>query len=567
MASELDRQLKSIMDRLTAPRSLFERDTVQQDGVALPVFANAPASIPALFDHACLEHHDAEFLVDGDLRLTYGEVHALARRAAVGLVRGYGVKPGDRIGIAARNSANWIIAYMAVLMAGGCATLLNAWCKGRELKDAVELAQCTIVLTDPERASRLEGQALSARIIVFRHGKPEHGLSPILACNGACDVLPQLDGDDLATILFTSGSTGRSKAAHSNHRSVVQAATSFAVQSLGFSTQLQEAGKSATGDRAILLCVPLFHVTGEIAVLLQSFLVPRRLVIMSKWDAVHAMRLIEHERITFFIGVPLMSHQIATHPDRARFDLSSCEAFAVGGAPQPAGHVGQIVRSMPHSVPLIGYGLTETNSVGCTNVHANYVAKPESTGPATPPLVELAIIGADGARLPTGETGEVAIRSVCNFQGYWNDADATAAAIRPDGFFMTGDLGYLDADGYLFIVDRIKEIIIRGGENLSCAEVEQAIYDHEGIAEACVFGVPDEVFGELPVAVYRSKPGCEASPEALHTFVSRRLATFKIPVRFWQESEALPLLGSHKIDRVKLKARYSQLWETARSAA
>ena len=304
--------------------------------------------------------------------------------------------------------------------------------------------------------------------------------------------------------------------------------------------------------------MPLFHVTGEVPLLLQSYLSGRKLAIMPKWEAREAMRLIEAERIGFFIGVPLMSYEIASHPERGNFDLSSCVIFAAGGAPRPVEHVARIREAMPQGFPALGYGLTETNGAGCANLSENYLAKPGSTGPANRPITEIAVFGEDGEPVPPGETGEVAIRTIANFLGYWNNPKATAAAIRPDGFFLTGDLGYLDEDGYLFIVDRKKDIIIRGGENISCIEVEQAIYAHPAIAEASVFGLPDEKFGEVPAAVYLVKQGQTLDPEALRSFVAQHIAAFKLPVHVWQEHSALPRLGTEKVDKRALKARYAK---------
>lgn len=572
MAGEIDEHMAAIRNRLKAPQSLFERDFVERQGVRLPVFKNAPQSLPHLFNQYCTQFQDKPFLIDGDVRLTFGEVHAYAQRAARQLVTHYGVQKGDRIAIAAHNSANWIIAYMAILMAGGCATLLNGWWTGKELADGIALAQPGIVLADPERTARLTGHDVAARIVTFGHKHPADGLAPILSDASASDtcpetVLPELTGDDLATILFTSGSTGRAKAACSDHRAVVHATMSFAVKYHALSTTLHEAGTPPAGDQAALLSVPLFHVTGTVATMLLSFYSGRRIVIMPKWDAREAMRLIEKERVTFFVGVPLMGHEIATHPERVNYDLSSCETFASGGSARPTDHILRARESFPDAFQVLGYGLTETNCMGCTNVSEQYLAKPTSTGPANSPLVEMKILGADGEALPAGECGEIAIRSICNFREYWNEPEATMEAVRPDGFFLTGDIGYLDEDGYLFIVDRKKDIIIRGGENIACNEVEMALYGHPNIAEVSVFGLPDDHFGEVPVAVYRPASGITMNEDELRAFLRERIATFKIPVRFWEETGTLPRLGTEKIDKVALKARYSQNWERARSAA
>jgi acyl-CoA synthetase (AMP-forming)/AMP-acid ligase II len=568
MASELDRRLAAIVERMTAPGTPFEVGSFVRDGVALPIYARAPATLPAFFDRFCAQHGAAEFLVDGDVRLSFADVHALARRVAAGLVTRHGVRRGDRVGIAARNSANWIVAYMGVLMAGGCVTLLNGWWSGEELAGGLALTDCALVLADPERAERLSSQSIAARLVLVDGGRPESGLANVLAEADERWCPPELDGDALATIMFTSGSTGTAKGAVSDHRSVVQAAMNFVVQALAM-FEGQAADGQAPGappPQATLISVPLFHVTGEIAVLLQSFVTGRRLVVMPKWDAREAMRLIERERITFFVGVPLMSLEIATHPARRQYDLSSCSGFAAGGAPRPADHVNRLRDTLPGAALVMAYGLTESNCTGCCNINDNYLAKPGSTGPASRPLVEVAVLGPDGAPLPPGLRGEIALRSICNFRGYWNNPEETAAALRPDGFLLTGDLGYLDEDGYLFVVDRQKDIIIRGGENIASAEVEQAIYAHPGVAEASVFGLPHDHFGEVPVAVYSIKDGHRLNEEELRRHIADRIAAFKVPVQLWRADSALPRLGTQKIDKRSLKARYSQQWEGAKGA-
>ena len=253
-----------------------------------------------------------------------------------------------------------------------------------------------------------------------------------------------------------------------------------------------------------------------------------------------------------------MSIELATHPARHKYDLTTCTAFAAGGAPRPVDHVKKIRKEMNWGYPLLGYGLTETNAVGCGNFTENYLAKPNSTGPATKPLVDLGILDDDGNHMPQGERGEVCLRTIANFNSYWENVEATNAAFTADGYFRTGDIGYVDEDGYLFIVDRKKDIIIRGGENISCPEVEAAIYEHEDIVELSVFGINDEKFGEVPGVVYFTKNGAVLSADDLKAFLAKRLAPFKIPVHYWQSDEPLPRLGTQKIDRVTLRREYNE---------
>ena len=563
MRSELDTTLDDVVARLTAAGGPLETVPFERFGRTLPMLKNAPPTLPVLFEMFCAQHGEAEFLVDGEIRLSFAQTYAAARVVAGGLVAGHGVQTGDRIGIAARNSTNWVIAYMAVLMAGGCAALLNGWWSGDEMAAGIELTGCTIVLADKQRAARIAELGLSTKVVLFEHDCGwEQGLAALLANGGGADTaLPALTGDDLATILYTSGSTGLSKGAWSDHRAVTQGVFSFVAQTVTVLTMMTAKGEAPTLQPCSLVNVPLFHVTGEVPLFLQSFVIGRKLVMMPKWDAEEAMRLIEAEKVTYFVGVPLMSFEIASHPDRANYDLTSCTAYAAGGAPRPVDHVRRIKDALPHAFPLLGYGLTETNAVGCGNLNENYLAKPGSTGTATKPLVEVAALDDAGAVLGAGQTGEVAIRTIANFGGYWENPQATAEAITADGWFRTSDLGYLDAEGYLFIVDRKKDIIIRGGENITCIEVEEAIYAHPDVAEASVFGMPDERMGEQPTGVYQVEDGRTLSEADLRAFLLTRIAPFKVPVRLWEEKDSLPRLGTEKVDKRALKARYLPVWE------
>lgn len=562
MPTELDRDIERFTAAVTAEGAMFETTTVSRRGVEMPAFKNAPPSLAHYFAHFCNEHKDTLFLVDGDIRMTFGEVYHAATHVAHGLVTKQGLKKGDRVGIAARNSINWMLAYMGTLMAGGCATLLNGWWTGEELGYGIDLCECSLVLADEQRAARLDGIDHSAKVVIFDHGDPATGLAPIWeAGDTAMTMLGELGPDDLATILYTSGSTGHPKGAYSDHLGVISGTMNYVAQTFMMLQILTERGDAPTVQPSALVAVPLFHVTGEVPLFLQSFALGRKLVLMPKWDAYEALRLLDHEKITYFVGVPLMSYEMAMHPERKNFDLSQCKSFAAGGSPRPPEHVKRIKDAFPDGFPLLGYGLTETNAVGCGNVNENYIAKPGSTGCASKPLVDLAILDDDGNALAQGDIGEVSIRSACNFLGYWRNEEATASAYTDDAYFRTGDLGYVDEDGYLFIVDRKKDIIIRGGENISCIEVEEAIYAHPDVAECSVFGVPDERMGEVPAAVFYLKNGCEGlSNDALRAFLLEHIAPFKVPLEqhIVCSNEALPRLGTQKVDKRALKARYGE---------
>ncbi|EAQ28767.1 AMP-dependent synthetase and ligase [Erythrobacter sp. NAP1] len=567
MPTQLDNALEAIMAELTKEGQPFHTTPYERDGTSMPAFTVAPPTLAHYFAHFCNEHKDVPFIVDGDVRLTFGEAYGAAMCVAESLVTEHGIEKGDRVGIAARNSANWMIAYMGIAMAGGCVTLLNGFWGGEELAYGIRLAECKIVLADAGRAKRLEGTEHGAKLVMMDHNSPAEGLANVWkapadqASSVAMQMLGQLGPDDLATILYTSGSTGNSKGAWSDHRGVVAGVMSYVSQSAMAKILLESRGEDVSAQPCALVAVPLFHVTGEVPLFLQSYAIARKLVLMPKWDAEEALRLMDAEKVTYFVGVPLMSYEIATHPNREKYDLSACKSFAAGGAPRPVEHVTKIKEAFPGGFPLLGYGLTETNAVGCGNFNENYLAKPGSTGRPSQPMVELGILDDDGNHVEQGKVGEVCIRSVANFRGYWNNEEATKAAFTDDQFFRTGDLGYVDEDGYLFIVDRKKDIIIRGGENITCIEVEDAIYAHDDIAECSVFGLPDERMGEVPAAIFRVKNGRDAvSAAQLREFLLSRIAPFKVPLEehIWVTDEPLPRLGTQKIDKKSLREAYTK---------
>ncbi|WP_298669129.1 class I adenylate-forming enzyme family protein [uncultured Sphingomonas sp.] len=559
MKTELDLKMDAALAAMTGEGGQLALGEIERFGRKLPTIAAAPPTLTAYLAFFSAQHAGAEFLIAGEERLTFGEVHAVAQQVAAGLVGGLGVKKGDRVGIAARNSPSWIALYMGVLIAGGTVTLLNGWWQSDELRDGIDDVECGLVFADAPRAARLAAiDGLKAKVVTFDDTKRLPAALADIAAQADGTALPEIGPDDFATILFTSGSTGQSKGALSTHRQVVQGVFNYLASAMMMLAIATEEGEVSALQPSTLLNVPLFHVTAEVPVMLQSFAIGRKLVLMPKWDAEEAMRLIEKEKITYFVGVPLMSFEMLTHPNRHKYDLSTMTDIAAGGAPRPVDHVRRIHEEM-QGAPLIGYGLTETNGVGTGNWRGNYLAKPNSAGRPSPPLVDLAILDDAGAPVAEGQRGEVCIRSVANFERYWGNPQATAEAFTADGYFRTGDIGYLDPEGYLFIVDRKKDIIIRGGENISCQEVEAALYEHPDVAEAAVFGLADEKFGEVPGAVVLPAEGRTLTADALAAFLLQHIAAFKVPARIWVVADPLPRLGTEKIDKVTLRAKYRAL--------
>jgi long-chain acyl-CoA synthetase len=515
-----------------------------------------------------------EFVVYRDERYSFGEIYEQAIHVAAALQHKYGIAKGDRVALAMRNYPEWIAAFVGLLHLGAVVVPMNAWWQPDELRYGVEDSGTRLIIADEERARRFATLAdLRVPIVTVRVGAGvadqlhDCRLEDLLATSPAAPwYLSPLGPEDDATIMYTSGSTGFPKGAVATHRSVVHGAMNYLVQALGMLQLAQGAGVSLPEQQVMLLNVPLFHITGSVPILLVSIAIGRKIVIMHKWDAGEALKLIEKERATYFVGVPTMSLELMQHPDRDKYDLSTLLDIAGGGAARPAEHVERLAEAFPGKHPAIGYGLTETNGVGAGNLRENYRAKPASTGRASRPMVEIGIFDDDGKPVAQGGIGEVYIRSSANVRGYWNKPAETAKAFTADGWFKTGDLGRLDEDNYLFIVDRKKDIIIRGGENISCQEVEAAIYGHPAVAEACVFGLPDERLGEIVGAVAYLKPGEMVEPAALIDFTRDSLAAFKVPAKLWLSAEPLPKLGSAKIDKVSLRKHYRALF-AAREAA
>ena len=553
-ATDLDRSYDSGLAAVTGPGG---RIILAKDEQGQTIVSNFPATLPLFFKTFCALNAPVEAIIAGQERLTFAQLDEMSDRLARGLVA-RGIGKGDRVGIAMRNCPAWVLSYMAALKAGAVATLLNGWWQSEELEHAMELVDTRLVLADAPRAERIAASCASCMVETIAIEKPAEEAFAELIAGGSDDIaLPEITPDDDATILFTSGSTGESKGALSTHRAVTTGVYAYSTALMVLRGILESEGRPPPNPLKTLVVVPLFHVTGEVPVMLNSFVISRGMVLMPKWDAGEALRLIEKERVTYFVGVPTMSLELMNHPDRDNYDLSTLTDIAAGGAPRPVSHVERLRRSFPEAQPALGYGLTETNAVGCGNFWTNYAAKPASTGRAQTPFAELAILGDGDRHLPPNERGEIAIRSAANIKCYWGNPEATAAAFTGDGYFKTGDVGYVDGDGYLFIVDRKKDIIIRGGENISAAEVEAALYACEGVAEAAVFGVADDRLGEIPVAVLHRREGSSLTEEDLRAFLSGRLATFKVPAKMEFSDQPLPRLGTGKIDRLAIKRQFA----------
>jgi acyl-CoA synthetase (AMP-forming)/AMP-acid ligase II len=339
----------------------------------------------------------------------------------------------------------------------------------------------------------------------------------------------------------------------STQRNVLSALVTWLVAGIAVATIEGTIGKEPEIQPAILLAIPLFHVTGLHSIFLLSLALGRKIVMMRKWDVDAALELIQAEQITNFNGVPTMSMELMNHPRLADYDLSSLIEISSGGAERPAEQVATLMERFPGAMPTVGYGLTETNAVGCISGQEDYVTRPGSVGRPTAPLVEIRIIDAQGKAVTKGDIGEICFRSPAIAGGYWNCPEASAEVFN-DGWVRTGDVGYQDEEDFLYIVDRLKDIIIRGGENISCLEVEAALYTHQEILEAAVFSIPDERLGEIVGAAVMTRSGAMLEMEQIQAFLSERLAAFKIPQHIWCQAEPLSRIAAGKFSKKQIRS-------------
>jgi len=554
---------RGVWDQLIAPGQPFAWSEHEVLGVTMRVFDAAPPDMRAIWEMSAA-HADNPYLVYEDERMTYTEAHASVRQLAHRLVNNYGVQPGDRVAIAMRNYPEWALAYWATVSVGAAVVGVNAWWTSAELEYGLSDSRPRVIIADDERLERLapilEGLRADAPLDVIAV-RTERELpdgfahwTDVADPTAAPNDLPavEIDPDDDACIFYTSGTTGFPKGAQLTHRScvtnILHCAFSSAVTSTALA-MLDASPEPAVADAnprptALMAATPLFHVTANNCILQPATIGGAKLVLMRKWDAGRALELIEREQVTGFAGVPTMNRELIMHPDWATRDTSSLGTLSGGGAAVQPDLVEKIADSAGRAKPSTGYGLTETSGIVTALGDPFFRARPSSVGPAMPTF-ETKIVDEQGTALPQGERGELCVKGPAVIKGYLNRPKETAEAIV-DGWFHTGDVAYLDDQGLIYIVDRIKDMVLRGGENIYCSEVEAAIYEHPSIAEAAVFGVPDERLGEtVGVAIYLVA-GAPLTQDELKTHLEPRLAAFKIPEHVWFRGEPLPRNASGK---------------------
>lgn len=555
----LAEQLKAALQPLIQTGSDWEVSLQKIRGQEYRIFTNHPQHLRAYFEKYTQLFGDQTFMVYDGQSYNFSQTWQMASALGHQLKNRYNISKGDRVAVSMRNYPEWVFAYMATVSIGAVVVPMNSWWVQREMRYGLTDSSSKLLICDEERYLRIQPDLAELKLdcIGVRMSKAYDQVQDIAALIEQAQGEPMpdvhIDPEDDASIMYTSGTTGFPKGALATHRSVTSAIQSlvFVAVSGAFLTQADPA--DAEQQQAILLTVPLFHVTGCLAIMLACFCVGRKMVMMYKWDALEALKLIESEKITAFTGVPTMVWEMMKHPDFEQFDVSTLGTVGGGGAPAPVTQVREVAEKFPGGQPGIGYGLTETNAITSINSGDFYLAKPKSCGlPAY--LGDVKIIDPEGQSLPHNQEGEVCIRGPFVIKAYWNKPEATAESIQ-DGWFRSGDIGYLDEDGFLYISDRAKDMILRGGENVYCAEVESAIYEHPATFEASVFGVPDDRLGEKVAVAIMAKQGSQINEEELRAFLKEQLAHFKVPEFIFQYQEQLPRNASGKILRRELRTR------------
>ncbi|MBL4581193.1 MAG: acyl--CoA ligase [Gammaproteobacteria bacterium] len=560
-------QLKTIAAAHMAAGKPLETKTVTVDGVELSVFANVPTNLGELYKLG-LESGDQTFLVYQQERFSFAESLDLALRMARVLKEKYAIQLGDRVAICARNSPEWCMAYMAITLLGAIAVPMNSWWKSPELKYGLSDSDSKLIFLDPARLDLVQPflDSLDVQVVMFKP-EAESAFPEFYALARSVEPLSQdelneveIVPEDNASIMYTSGSTGMPKGVLSTHRNIINALYTWKfVKEITEILRPELLEENPEFPPALLANVPLFHVTGSHAQFLASFIYLRKFVMMYKWDAEVALKLIEQERISVFHGVPTMAWEIMQSPSFDTTDLSSLRGVQSGGAPRPPKHLNIIMQKFPDAaIPGLGYGLTETNAIGAIISGKFYASRPNSTGRPTPPVTSVKVVDEAGNTLDACGVGEICIKGATVMKGYWNNPEATAEVIK-DGWFYSGDIGMLDELGFLIIMDRAKDIVIRGGENIGCAEVEYAISEHPEVSEVSVYGIPEERLGEMLCSSIMLQAGSELSSEQLTSFLSSRIATFKIPERIFFQHEQLPRIATGKIAKKELRKKTMEL--------
>lgn len=552
---------------ITAPGGLFEMESVELDGYSYQAYVHAPKTLVDVFTGA-RAHGDLEFMVYEGRRYSYADYFAQVDALAATLQSGYNLGKGGRLAIAMRNNPAWAITYAAATLIGVVVVPINSWGKTEELRYALEDSGSTVLVCDEPRLALIEGQlgelgvkALLADATGDRSSSEqvEDFADAVAKGEGKAFTAPELNSHDDCVILYTSGSTGFPKGVLHRHIAVCQSLMNMFF--LGYLLMELEGPREFRGGaerETPLLTVPLFHATGLLSGLLLPIHTAQKVVVMYKWDAQRALELIQEEKITSLSSVPAVIQDLLYHPEFDKFSTDSLIRVSAAGAATPAGLPEMIRKKCGEPSRSAGWGMTETFAVGATMSGCVFDLSPDSAGIVSP-IVDMRFIDLNGKEQEPSVGGEMEVYSVTCTPGYWQKPDANAETFDAKRWMKTGDIGRVDEDGFLHITGRIKEIVIRGGENIYPGEIEQAVYELPVVKENVVFGVPDDAMGEELTLVLHLNPGDSLSEEELRTYLKQRLASYKVPkhIRFW--NEPLPQNASGKLHKLKTREMFLEV--------
>ena len=540
---------------LCAAGQPYELKFTQIRGKGQRIFVHAPSSLRDLYFE---NRSNLDYVVFEDERFTFEQVYQLASAFAAAMIDHYGVKPGDRVAIAMRNYPEWVISFFAITSIGAIAVSLNAQWGASDLSFGLNDCSPSLVLVDQERLDLISSfEKLPSGLKIIRVRADANASiksdcwSYILADHRDSEMPPSvIHADDDATIIYTSGTTGYPKGVVSTHRSIIHALLSWEldaeIRALIGAYQHPDPGY----QECFLLTVPLFHVSGSHVAMLSSLRLQRKMVCMYKWDVQKAMAIVENERVTVLTAAPAITNDVIYANSSSKFDLSSLLVLGGGGAHRAPEQVLGISRFKENIAPGTGWGMTETNAIGAGILGKDYLDRPSSCGQCSA-VLEMRVVDKAGSTLSPGQPGELQVRGTSMFRGYWQRSESDKESFDGD-WFRTGDKAIIDGEGFVYIVDRIKDLIILGGENIACSSVEAALNEHPLVKEACVYGLPDKRLGEkvgATVSVLSPLPASE-----LEEFLTDKIAKFEMPSYITQQQQLLPRGASGKIVKRLVKA-------------
>ncbi|MFT5483953.1 MAG: long-chain acyl-CoA synthetase [Halieaceae bacterium] len=559
---EIRKLYDEAMDPLIAPGAHFEIVAGEVAGNPVRRYKNAPETVCELFAPA-YQHGDKEFLIYEGERWSFSHILSQAAEIGQSLVNKYGVAKGDRVAIAMRNVPEWMTAFIGITSIGAVVVPLNSWGTARELEYALGDAGVKVLFCDEQRyqsvASALPALGANAIVVRAKEVKVDANVCSfegfLQGATGLAMPAVELAATDPVMIMYTSGTTGKPKGALSTHAALGQAIFNFectgmalAMSNMDIVGKMMEKGLEPTN----LLAVPLFHVSGCHAQFLVNLRAGRRIVMMYKWDAIRALQYIETEKITMISAAPTMILDLLESPGFAEADTSSLSGVGLGGAATPAKTIALISERVPDNFSGTGWGMTETNALGSSMTGAAFNRANGSAG-FIHPIVDVEIRDESGAALDHGNIGSLWVKSASLVSEYWNRADANASEFR-EGWFNSGDMGYTTGDGYLFLSDRAKDMVIRGGENIYPVEIESQVINLAGVLEAVAFGLPHERLGEELALTVVTKVGSKLDEASVHAYCREHLAAFKVPSRVFITSEPLPRNATKKVLKRQVKA-------------